>query len=170
MWCAPSAETKEFSKKNGEVTVNIDLVKNKRPIYGIIFKPTSRELYFTEYKFSYYSKLDRNYGLSKKTKIKIKRRKINILAMSRSHNRNNGIILKRFNANKIIQTGSSIKLCLIADGSANIYPRLGTTMEWDIAAGDAILRKAGGKIKTLDGKILKYGKKNFKNSSFIARS
>ena len=90
--------------------------------------------------------------------------------MSRSHTRNNDLILNRFNAIKIIQRGSSIKLCLIADGSANIYPRLGTTMEWDIAAGDAILRKAGGKIKTLDGKILKYGKKNFKNSSFIARS
>ena len=166
----PLDGTKEFIKKNGEFTVNIALVKNKKPIYGIIFKPTSGELYFTEDKFSYYSKLDRNYNLSKKTKIKTKRRKINILALSRSHTRNNELILKKFNANKIIQTGSSIKLCLIANGSANIYPRLGTTMEWDIAAGDAILRKAGGKIKTLDGKILKYGKKNFKNSSFIARS
>ena len=79
-------------------------------------------------------------------------------------------ILKKFNANKVIQSGSSIKLCYVAHGKANIYPRLGTTMEWDIAAGDAILRKAGGKIKTLDGKILKYGKKGFKNKSFIARS
>ena len=166
----PLDGTKEFIKKNGEFTVNIALIKNKKPIYGIIFKPISRELYFTENKFSYYSKLDRKYGLSKKTKIKTKRRKVNILALSRSHSRNNELILKKFNANKIIQTGSSIKLCLIADGTANIYPRLGTTMEWDIAAGDAILRKAGGKIKTLDGKILKYGKKNFKNSSFIARS
>ena len=166
----PLDGTKEFIKKNGEFTVNIALVKNKRPIYGIIFKPTSRELYFTENKFSYYSKLDRNYGLSKKTKIKTKQRKINILALSRSHTRNNDLILKRFNANKIIQTGSSIKLCLIANGSANIYPRLGTTMEWDIAAGDAILRNAGGKIRTLDGKVMKYGKRDYKNKSFIARS
>jgi 3'(2'),5'-bisphosphate nucleotidase len=166
----PLDGTKEFIKKNGEFTVNIALVKNKKPIYGIIFKPVTRELYFTEGKFSYYSKLDRNYTQSKKIKIRIKKRKIKILALSRSHNRNNDLILKKFNADKIIQTGSSIKLCLIADGSANIYPRLGATMEWDIAAGDAILRKAGGKIKTLDGKILKYGKKNFKNSSFIARS
>jgi 3'(2'), 5'-bisphosphate nucleotidase len=76
----PLDGTKEFIKKNGEFTVNIALVKNKKPIYGIIFKPTSGELYFTEDKFSYYSKLDRNYNLSKKTKIKTKRRKINILA------------------------------------------------------------------------------------------
>jgi len=165
----PLDGTKEFIKKNGEFTVNIALIKNKKPIYGIIFKPVSKDLYFTENKFSYHSKLDKNYNLTKKVKIKIKKRKIKILALSRSHSRNNDLILKKFNANKIIQTGSSIKLCLIADGSANIYPRLGTTMEWDIAAGDAILRKAGGKIKTLDGKILKYGKRNFKNTSFIAR-
>ncbi len=166
----PLDGTKEFIKKNGEFTVNIALVKNKKPIYGIIFKPVTRELYYTENKSSYYTKLSRNYNLTKKIKIKTKKRKVKILALSRSHTRNNDLILKKFNANKIIQTGSSIKLCLIADGRANIYPRLGTTMEWDIAAGDAILRKAGGKIKTLDGKILKYGKKNFKNSSFIARS
>ena len=165
----PLDGTKEFIKKNGEFTVNIALIKNKKPIYGIIFKPVSKDLYFTENKFSYHSKLDKNYNLTKKVRIKIKKRKIKILALSRSHSRNNDLILKKFNANKIIQTGSSIKLCLIADGSANVYPRLGTTMEWDIAAGDAILRKAGGKIKTLDGKILKYGKRNFKNTSFIAR-
>ena len=63
-------------------------------------------------------------------------------------------VFKKFNANKIIRSGSSIKLCYIADGTANIYPRHGTTMEWDIAAGDAILRYAGGRIKTLDRKIV----------------
>ena len=166
----PLDGTKEFIKKNGEFTVNIALIKNKKPVYGIIFKPTSKDLYYTEDKKSYYSKLDKNYNETKRTKLNTKKRKINVLALSRSHNRNNDFILKKFNANKIIQSGSSIKICYIADGKANIYPRLGTTMEWDIAAGDAILRKAGGKIKTLDGKILKYGKRNFKNTSFVARS
>jgi 3'(2'),5'-bisphosphate nucleotidase len=166
----PLDGTKEFIKKNGEFTVNIALIKNKKPVYGIIFKPTSKDLYYTEDKKSFYSKLDKNYNETKRTKINTKKRKINVLALSRSHNRNNDFILKKFNANKILQSGSSIKICYIADGKANIYPRLGTTMEWDIAAGDAILRKAGGKIKTLDGKILKYGKRNFKNTSFVARS
>ena len=166
----PLDGTKEFIKKNGEFTVNIALIKNKKPVFGIIFKPVTRDLYYTDEKFSYYSKLNKNNNLIKKNKIKIKKRKLNILTLSRSYSRNNDRILKKFNANKIIHSGSSIKLCFIADGTANIYPRLGTTMEWDIAAGDAILRKAGGRIKTLDGKILKYGKKNFKNTSFIARS
>ena len=80
------------------------------------------------------------------------------------------MIFQRFNAAKIIRSGSSIKLCYIAHGVANVYPRFGTTMEWDTAAGDAILRFAGGKIRTLDRKILRYGKRNFKNASFIARS
>ena len=109
--------------------------------------------------------------------IKVKKRKKNILVFSRSHGLSKEKILeakkavfKKFNANKIIRTGSSIKLCYIADGTANIYPRHGRTMEWDIAAGDAILRYAGGRIKTLDRKIMKYGKPNFKNSSFIDKS
>ena len=64
---------------------------------------------------------------------------------------------------------SSIKLCYIAHGLANVYPRYGTTMEWDTAAGDAILRLAGGRIRTLDRKILRYGKPKYKNTSFIAK-
>ena len=168
----PLDGTKEFIKKNDEFTVNIGLIKNEKPIYGIIYMPVSKEIYFTENKSSYYGKVGANYKLVKKNKIKIKKRSKNILALSRSHLKKADleIILKRFNANKIIQSGSSIKMCYIAHGKANIYPRLGTTMEWDIAAGDAILRNAGGKIKTLNGKILKYGKKGFKNKSFIARS
>ena len=168
----PLDGTKEFIKKNGEFTVNIGLIKNGKPIYGIIYMPVSKELYFTENKNSYYGKVGRNNKLTKKIKIKIKKRSKNILALSRSHIKKIDlkIILKKFNANKIIHSGSSIKICYVAHGKANIYPRLGTTMEWDIAAGDAILRNAGGKIKTLDGKVLKYGKKEFKNKSFIARS
>ena len=69
----PLDGTKEFIKKNGEFTVNIALIKNKKPIYGIIFKPVSKDLYFTENKFSYHSKLDKNYNLTKKVKIKIKK-------------------------------------------------------------------------------------------------
>ena len=79
------------------------------------------------------------------------------------------MIFKKFNANKILRSGSSIKLCYIAHGLANVYPRYGTTMEWDTAAGDAILRLAGGRIKTLDRKILRYGKPKYKNTSFIAK-
>ena len=173
----PLDGTKEFIKRNGEFTVNIALIKNKKPVYGLIYMPVTREIYFTKHKFSYYSKLNIRGQFLKKVKIRTKKRSKNILVLSRTHisdkkkiNEMKDFMFKKFKANKIIQSGSSIKLCYIAHGKANIYPRIGTTMEWDIAAGDAILRNAGGRIKTLDGKIMKYGKRNYKNKSFIARS
>ena len=173
----PLDGTKEFLKGNGEFTVNIGLIENKKPVFGIIYMPTKNKLYFTKDKKSYFSKLSKKGQLTNIRKIKVKKRNKNIVILSRSHSlakseieKAKKMIFRRFNANKIIRSGSSIKLCYIAHGLANIYPRFGTTMEWDTAAGDAILRFAGGKIRTLDRKILRYGKKNFKNTSFIARS
>jgi 3'(2'), 5'-bisphosphate nucleotidase len=66
--------------------------------------------------------------------------------------------------------GSSLKLCLIARGEADLYPRLGTTMEWDIAAGDAVLRAAGGQVRRLDGSDFRYGKAAYRNPHFVASS
>ena len=139
--------------------------------------PTKNKLYFTKDKKSYFSKLNKNGHVNNIKKIKVKKRNKNIVILSRSHSlakseleKAKNMVLKRFNANKILRSGSSIKLCYIAHGFANVYPRFGTTMEWDTAAGDAILRFAGGRIRTLDRKILRYGKRNFRNSSFIARS
>ena len=173
----PLDGTKEFLKGNGEFTVNIGLIENKKPVFGIIYMPTKNKLYFTKDKKSYFSKLSKKGQLTNIRKIKVKKRNKNIVILSRSHSLANSeiekakkMIFQRFNANKIIRSGSSIKLCYIAHGIANVYPRFGTTMEWDTAAGDAILRFAGGKIRTLDRKILRYGKRSFKNASFIARS
>ena len=173
----PLDGTKEFLKGNGEFTVNIGLIENKKPVFGIIYMPTKNKLYFTKDKKSYFSKLSKKGQLTNIRKIKVKKRNKNIVILSRSHSlakseieKAKKMIFRRFNANKIIRSGSSIKLCYIAHGIANVYPRFGTTMEWDTAAGDAILRFAGGRIRTLDRKILRYGKKNFKNTSFIARS
>ncbi len=173
----PLDGTKEFLKGNGEFTVNIGLIENKKPVFGIIYMPTKNKLYFTKDKKSYFSKLSKKGQPTNIRKIKVKKRNKNIVILSRSHSlakseieKAKKMIFRRFNANKIIRSGSSIKLCYIAHGLANVYPRFGTTMEWDTAAGDAILRFAGGRIRTLDRKILCYGKKNFKNTSFIARS
>ena len=173
----PLDGTKEFLKGNGEFTVNIGLIENKKPVFGIIYMPTKNKLYFTKDKKSYFAKLSKKGLLTNIRKIKVKKRNKNIVILSRSHSLAKSeienakkMIFRRFNADKIIRSGSSIKLCYIAHGVANVYPRFGTTMEWDTAAGDAILRFAGGRIRTLDRKILCYGKKNFKNTSFIARS
>ena len=173
----PLDGTKEFLKGNGEFTVNIALIINKKPIYGLIYMPAKNKFYYTKGKKSYFAKFDKKGKLKNIKVIKVKKRMRNILVFSRSHGMSKEkmleakkVVFKKFNANKIIRSGSSIKLCYIADGTANIYPRHGRTMEWDIAAGDAILRYAGGRIRTLDRKIMKYGKPGFKNTSFIAKS
>ena len=173
----PLDGTKEFLKGNGEFTVNIALISDKKPIYGLVYMPAKNKFYYTKDKKSYFANFDKKGNLKNTKVVKVRKRKQNILVFSRSHGLSKAKIMeakkavfKKFNANKIIRSGSSIKLCYIADGTANIYPRHGRTMEWDIAAGDAILRYAGGRIKTLDRKIMKYGKPGFENSSFIAKS
>ena len=169
----PLDGTREFIKKNGEFTVNIALIKNCRPIYGVIYLPVKKEIYFTQNKSAYFSIIDHKNSYKSKKKIKVKKRTgINnrVLLLSRSHSRNIELSKKHFKTDKAIFSGSSIKFCLIANGKGNIYPRLGTTMEWDTAAGHAILNAAGGSVTTLDRKVLKYGKKGFKNPSFIAKS
>ena len=169
----PLDGTKEFIKKNGEFTVNIALVKNGRPIYGVIYLPTKKEIFYTLNNSSYSSKINakNQYLQKKKIKIKaIKKLENRVLLLSRSHVRNIELSKKHFRTTKAKFSGSSIKFCLIANGIGNIYPRLGPTMEWDTAAGHAILNAAGGTVKTLDRRVLKYGKKGFKNPSFIARS
>ncbi len=173
----PLDGTKEFLKGNGEFTVNIALIKDKKPVYGLIYMPAKNKIYYTKNKSSYFAKFDQKGNLKNAKVIGVKKRKKNVLVFSRSHGLSKEkiieakkVVFKKFNANKIIRSGSSIKLCYIADGTANIYPRHGRTMEWDIAAGDAILRYAGGRIKTLDRKIMKYGKPGFENTSFIAKS
>ena len=169
----PLDGTKEFIKKNGEFTVNIALIKNCRPIYGVIYLPVKKEIYFTQNKSAYFGIIDHKNSYKSKKKIKVKKRtgmNKRVLLLSRSHSRNIELSKKYFKTDKVIFSGSSIKFCLIANGKGNLYPRLGTTMEWDTAAGHAILNAAGGSVTALDRKVLKYGKKRFKNPSFIAKS
>jgi len=154
----PLDGTKEFIKRNGEFTVNIALIEKHNPILGIIHLPVSNETFWgSNIDGSYYS----NQNIIKQ-KISVSSddsSKIRILA-SRSHpSKHLDLFLKMIGNYKIINKGSSLKFCLIASGEADLYPRLGPTSEWDIAAGDAIVRFAGGFISDLDNKPLLYNKK-----------
>ena len=93
------------------------------------------------------------------------------MIISRSHSTKNECekLKKKYNIEKILFLGSSLKFCYIAEGIAHIYPRSGITFEWDTAAGHAIIKGAGGKIVTNKGRELKYGKKDFKNTNFVAK-
>ncbi len=163
----PLDGTKEFIKKNGEFTVNIALIQNNTPALGMIYVPVTNETYWGSKKVGSF------YSNGRKTlKIKVKKKDRNYISIlaSRSHpNEKLYNFIKKFKKSEIIQKGSSLKLCLLAMGKADVYPRLSPTSEWDIAAGHSILLGAGGNIYDLDGKEITYNKKSsFLNPNFLA--
>ena len=158
----PLDGTKEFIKRNGEFTVNIALIENNIPIFGVIYIPVSNEIYWgLENDGSYYQK---NIHEKKRIQVsEINNRTLRIIT-SRSHeNKLPHSFLDQMDNVEIINKGSSLKFCLIASGEADIYPRLGLTSEWDTAAGEAIVKFAGGQVVTTNGEQILYNK----NSSFI---
>jgi len=136
----PLDGTEEFITRNGEFAVNIALIEKDKPILGVIFAPAKGLMYF--------AKKDEGAYRLENLQFKNKPNLDNIATVS---------------------VGSSIKFCLIAEGSADIYFRLGRTMEWDTAAGQIIIEEAGGKIVEIGSKkVLKYNKKTLCNGPFVA--
>jgi len=165
----PLDGTKEFIKRNGHFTVNIAFIHQSRPILGVIAAPALDILYAgAEGKGAWKS-------LKKGSLQLIKVRQIPpeglTAVVSRSHNEGQELsrFMAKFKIAKQVSAGSSLKFGLVAVGEADIYPRLGRTMEWDTAAGDAVLRAAGGCVeKITDGTPLQYGKPDLANPHFVA--
>ena len=157
----PLDGTKEFISGNGEFTVNIAEVANGVPVTGAVFAPAVNRMFFggTD-------------GAFENGKAIAARRapKNGLVAVgSRSHaDAATTEFLKRWTVTDSVRIGSSLKFCLVAAGEADIYARGGPTMEWDTAAGDAVLRAAGGSVETWSGEALRYGKPGFKNPAFVA--
>ena len=162
----PLDGTKEFIKRNGEFTVNIAFIKNKKPVFGIIYAPILKKTYVGTIKNTYKIINKKNFK-----KIVPKKKSSKTMIISRSHSTKNEHeeLKKKYNIKKVLFLGSALKFCYIAEGIAHIYPRNGPTYEWDTAAGHAIINGVGGKIETDKGTELKYGKKDFKNTNFIAK-
>ena len=165
----PIDGTKEFIKKNGEFTVNIALIKDQQPSMGIVYAPVLDKYWFG-------SKKDGAFKLENGRKNKIKVNKdisstVKVVA-SRSHKSPRlDNFLSNFKDYELVSMGSSIKICLVAEGKADIYPRLAPTMEWDTAAAHAVLKYADGAlIDTSTNKEMMYNRKNLKNAYFIANS
>ena len=179
----PIDGTKEFIDKNGEFTVNIALIEDGIPVIGVVYAPAINHLYFAlkglgSFKYidmadiiDFKDLINKSFCLNRTS---IKKSEIIKIAVSKSHlsQKTKDFISKISLKNKIelIQKGSSLKLCLVADGSANIYPRLSPTMEWDIAAGHAVCLYAGYNVYSQkDKKQLRYNKKLLINDEFIVK-
>lgn len=184
----PLDGTREFIKKNGEFTINIALIENREPVLGVVYAPILKLLYFGAkhlgaYKVPAYRMgklllyqdlfLDDLLKLSEKLPL-FKLPDVYTIITSRSHldEKTSAYIDKKreeYPSLECIRMGSSIKLCLLAEGKAHEYPRFGRTMEWDIAAAHIILREAGGDIiEAKQMQRLMYHKNNFENPDFIA--
>ena len=163
--------TKEFIKRNGEFTVNIALIQKGEPILGVVFAPEKKLLY----------RAAKNQGAYKREadshlkKIQVVRHVPSspwIVTSSRSHDDEaTQAWLQNLGEHQFMLMGSSLKLCLIAEGMAHIYPRFGLTSLWDTAAAHIILKEAGGDIRDLEGQVLNYANPTqVLNPRFIASS
>ena len=160
----PLDGTKEFIKKNGEFTVNIALIENNKPILGVIFAPVKSDIYFAQKNYGSYKINSSSELIDLKEAKKIfvsNQSNIKKIIGSRSHSNQSfdSWVNKNFSNTEIVQAGSSLKFCLIAEGVADIYPRFGPTSEWDIAAGHIIVSEAGGRVRTFENIEINYNEK-----------
>ena len=164
----PLDGTREFIGRNGEFTVNIALVEDGSPTAAVVHLPALDETFWTAGDGVAW----RARGGDGPERIACRRAGGDglVVIASRSHRgAETDVYLERFEIADIVSAGSSLKFCRIAEGAADLYPRLGRTMEWDIAAGHAIVEAAGGSVETIDGKRLVYGKPGFENPRFVVR-
>jgi 3'(2'), 5'-bisphosphate nucleotidase len=162
----PLDGTKEFVARNGEFTVNIALIENGRPVAGVVLAPVLELAYWGGPFGAFRAK---GTGNPERVACRPAPAKGLVAAVSRHHSTPEvDAWLDRLGARTRAVVGSALKFCRIAEGLADVYPRFAPTMEWDTAAGHAVLRFAGGNIADRDGAELTYGKPGFTNPHFIA--
>ncbi|MCK9179989.1 MAG: 3'(2'),5'-bisphosphate nucleotidase CysQ [Bacteroidales bacterium] len=184
----PLDGTKEFIKRNGEFTVNIAWVENQKPVIGVIYVPVSSKLYFSDLSLGAYciesiqsldeyTTLDDLINVSNKLPLEANRRRDEyVVVASRSHlSEEVNEYIKQLKEEgllvKTVSVGSSLKFCLIAEGSADCYPRFTPTMEWDTAAGHAIVLATGSDVLQLStNEPLLYNKQNLINPFFLVKN
>jgi len=171
----PLDGTKEFIKRNNEFTVNIALIEGQTPIAGVVYVPVTKVLYWADQNGSFKAKVSgENNLLNDIEQLPISSERVNfVIVGSKSHmNRETEEFISSIDtkgkAIEMVSKGSSLKLCMVAEGNADIYPRLGPTMEWDTAAGHAIVKFAGKHVYQFENKKpLIYNKENLLNPWFV---
>lgn len=155
----PLDGTREFIKRNGEFTVNIALIENGEPILGVVYAPVLRSSYYARRGSGAFRKENGQPAMA----IHCRQPSASpvLVAGSRSHRGDSlNAYLKRMDDYEIISVGSSLKSCMVAEGSADLYPRLGPTSEWDTAAAQCVVEEAGGRITDTKMQPLRYNTKD----------
>jgi 3'(2'), 5'-bisphosphate nucleotidase len=166
----PLDGTKAFVRGDAHFTVNIGLIEDGRPTAGAVAAPATGEVWFTDGGKAW----KRTFGETVRRPVQVRKPSGGIMLALTSHTLKDEHYAKlqaEYGITDRQPMDSSLKLCIIAEGAADIYPRHGPTMEWDIAAGQAVLEAAGGSLLTMEGAPFAYGKaaEGFKNGWFVAR-
>ena len=170
----PLDGTKEFVQRRGDFTVNIAYVENGVPRFGVVYAPAKGRLFYTTAQGGSVEEKG-PFGEQPGEVVPIgvnstpDNRALMVVASKSHRDAATDAYIARYGVRDMTSAGSSLKFCLVATGEADLYPRLGRTMEWDTAAGDAVLRGAGGEVVRFDDHSpLAYGKPGFDNPFFIA--
>lgn len=170
----PLDGTKEFIKRRGDFTVNIAYVENGKPIRGVVYAPARQRLFYTDASGRSVEESGAHavdtVGPISSIRVSTPDNDALVVVASKSHrDQATDDYISKYSVKDSASAGSSLKFCLLATGEADLYPRVGRTMEWDTAAGHAVLNGAGGKVVRLDDhQVLTYGKEGYANPFFIA--
>lgn len=173
----PLDGTREFVDRRLDFTVNIALLIDGAPSVGVVYAPARQKMFAGRPGQAEWIKFDDVFQIVDRKSIAVREpRETPVVVASRSHASPETLeFINSLPSSELVSIGSSLKFCMLACGEADLYPRFSRTMEWDTAAGDAVLRAAGGMTRTLDGAPLRYGKRrqagdaDFANPYFIAR-
>ncbi|HDZ08475.1 3'(2'),5'-bisphosphate nucleotidase CysQ [Pseudohongiella sp.] len=163
----PLDGTREFVNRNGEFTVNIALIENGVPVLGVVYAPVIDRMFAGASEQGAFVVEAGGQQRPVRTR-EVPAAGLTVVA-SRSHGDPQALqaFLGERTVAELRTAGSSLKICLVAAGEADLYPRFGRTMEWDIAAGDAVLRAAGGRLTDMNEQAMAYGKPGFENPNFV---
>ncbi|WAC71646.1 3'(2'),5'-bisphosphate nucleotidase CysQ [Roseateles sp. SL47] len=163
----PLDGTKEFIARSGEFTVNVALIENGRSVFGVVDAPAMDTIYWGGAGFGAWRRVGAETScirVAVDPAVSVCR-----VVASKSHlNDDTRAFIDRLGAVSLVQAGSSLKICRVAEGMADVYPRLSPTCEWDVAAAQAVLEGAGGAVLDLQGAPLRHGKADVLNPSFVA--
>lgn len=163
----PLDGTKEFVKRGGDFTVNIALIDKGAPVRGVVYAPAIDRMFWTADDGT--AKIqDGNEPVRPIAVATPDNAALRVVATKSHKNPETEAYIARYQVADYKSAGSSLKFCLLATGEADLYPRLGPTMEWDTGAGDAVLRAAGGFVERMEGGPLLYGKSDLHNPHFVA--
>ena len=165
----PLDGTKEFVARNGEFTVNIALIEQGRPVLGVVTVPAQNVSYWGSVGVGAYRR-QAGEPQAQRLHVAVPRqagRPLRVMASKHHFHEDTRTLIARMGAHELVQAGSSLKFCRIAEGAADVYPRLGPTCEWDTAAAQAVVDAAGGHVCTLQGEPLRYGKTEVLNPDFV---